>query len=430
MIPNKETLDQLTDSFSALQEAFDKYKGMDLKLDMTRGKPAPEQLDLCNEMLDLPGASDYKAADGTDCRNYGGLDGIAEAKAFFAEYMGTTPAELVIGGNSSLALMHDTLINAMLKGVPGSTEPWVKLPEVKFLCPVPGYDRHFAVCEKLGIKMIPVDMDENGPDMAKVKELVASDASIKGIWCVPQYSNPTGVVYSDEVVKELATMETAATDFRVMWDNAYAVHYLNDATIVVANLLDACKAAGNPDRVFMYGSTSKISLAGAGIAVIAASEANIAWFKKQISFQTIGPDKINQLRHLRFFTDVDGLKSHMEKHADILKPKFDKVLEISDAELGGAGIATWSKPDGGYFISLDTPEGCASRVVALAAEAGVKMTAAGATFPYGKDPEDKNIRIAPSLPSLGDIDTAMKIFCICIKLAVLEKFASKSVASA
>ena len=430
MIPNKDTLNQLNDIFPSLEKEFSAYKAMSLKLDMTRGKPSPEQLDLSNEMLALPGANDFKAADGTDCRNYGGLDGIAEAKAFFASYMGTTETEIIVGGNSSLALMHDTLLNAMVKGVVGSDDAWLKLPEVKFLCPVPGYDRHFSVCEKLGIKMIPVEMNDDGPDMEQVKKLVSNDNSIKGIWCVPQYSNPTGTVYSDAVVKDLATMQTAAKDFRIMWDNAYAVHYLEDENIVVANLLETCKEAGNPDRVFMYGSTSKISLAGAGIAVIAASENNIQWFKKQMSFQTIGHDKINQLRHIRFFKNIEGLKVHMQKHAEVLKPKFDKVLEIFNTELGDLDIATWSKPKGGYFISLDTPAGCASRVVALAAEAGVKMTAAGATFPYGKDPDDKNIRIAPSLPSLSEIETAMKIFCICIKLAVIEKFDSKSVASA
>ncbi|MEM1137242.1 MAG: aminotransferase class I/II-fold pyridoxal phosphate-dependent enzyme [Bacteroidota bacterium] len=413
----------LKDAIPSLKQQLLNFKAKELKLDMTRGKPSTEQLDLSNAMLILPGPNDYITESGSDCRNYGLLDGIAEAKVFFAKYMGIESAEeVIIGGNSSLALMHDTLVHAMLHGVPGSEAPWIKLPKVKFLCPVPGYDRHFSVCEHLGIEMIPVKMNADGPDMVTVKQLVANDETIKGIWCVPQYSNPTGIIYSDEVVKALANMETAANDFRIMWDNAYAYHHLSDTHSQVANILSFCKAAGNEDRVFMFGSTSKITLAGAGIAVLAASERNAQWFKLHLSKQTIGHDKINQLRHLRFFENMQGLESHMQKHGKILKTKFGKVLEIFEKELSEVEGVSWSKPNGGYFISLDTPNGCAAKVVALAADAGVKMTAAGATFPYGKDPEDKNIRIAPSLPTLSEIETAMRILCICVKIAVTEVY--------
>lgn len=423
MVLSTTKLDQLKQQSQQLYAALEQYKAMGLKLDMTRGKPSPQQLDLSNEMLALPGKIHYKDANGTDCRNYGVLDGLPEAKDFFADYMGTLSSEVIIGGNSSLALMHNTLVYAMLYGFVESEKPWAKQEKVKFLCPVPGYDRHFSVCEKLGIEMIPVEMNDEGPDMEQVKSLVAQDSTIKGIWCVPQFSNPTGVTYSDAVVETLASMQVAAPDFKIMWDNAYAVHHLSNEDIEVQNLLHSCKKMDNPHRVFMFGSTSKISIAGAGVAVVAASEQNIAWYKNNLSIQTIGHDKINQLRHLHFFKDVASLKKHMQQHAAILKPKFDKVRSILSEELQDLDIATWSEPKGGYFISLNVTEGCAKRVVELAKEAGVKMTAAGATFPYKKDPKDSNIRIAPSLPSLEDIEKAMKVLCVCIKLAAIEKCA-------
>jgi len=423
MVLSTTKLDKLKQEFQHLQAAFEQYKAKGLKLDMTRGKPSPEQLNLSNEMLSLPGKDHYKDSNGTDCRNYGVLDGLTEAKDFFAEYMGVLPSEVIIGGNSSLALMHNTLVYAMLYGYVESEKPWAKQEKIKFLCPVPGYDRHFSVCEKLGIEMIPVAMNEEGPDMDQVKSLVAQDSTIKGMWCVPQYSNPTGVTYSDSVVETFASMQVAAPDFKIMWDNAYAVHHLNDEAIKVLNLLNTCKKVGNPHRVFMFGSTSKISIAGAGIAVVTASEQNIAWYKQNLSIQTIGHDKINQLRHLHFFKDLAGLKKHMHQHAAILKPKFDKVQSILSKKLNDLDIASWSKPKGGYFISLDVSEGCAKRVVELAAEAGVKMTSAGATFPYKNDPRDCNIRIAPSLPSLDEIEKAMEVLCVCIKLAAIEKYA-------
>ncbi len=423
MVPSSKEIAQLKQEETELKKLLENFKNASLALDMTRGKPAPAQLDLSIEMLSLPGKDDYKAKEGTDCRNYGLLDGLPEAKAFFAEYMGVTKNEVIIGGNSSLALMHDTLTFAVLHGYPESEKAWCKQESIKFLCPVPGYDRHFSVCETLGIEMIPVDMDENGPDMQQVSNYVKADSAIKGMWCVPQYSNPTGITYSPEVVEQLASMQTAAPDFKIMWDNAYAAHHLSHNKEKVHNLLEACKKASNPDRALMYGSTSKISLAGAGIAVLASSEANIAWYKKYLSMQTIGHDKINQLRHLRFFKNVAGLEAHMKKHAGVLQSKFDKVDEVLGKDLGNVDSATWTKPKGGYFVSLNVAEGCATRVVALCAENGVKMTAAGATFPYGKDPKDSNIRIAPSLPSVAEIEKAMQVLCTCIKMATLEKYA-------
>jgi DNA-binding transcriptional MocR family regulator len=404
-----------------LQQRYNEFQAKKLKLDMTRGKPCPEQLDLSLDLIDGLSQMDYKAADGTDCRNYGLVDGLPEAKALFARYLEVKPEEIIIGGNSSLALMHDTIARAMFHGVPGSETPWGKLPKVKFLCPSPGYDRHFAICEHLGIEMTTIELNADGPDMDEVERLVANDDGIKGIWNVPRYSNPTGITYSDRVVERLAKMRTKAPDFRIFWDNAYAVHHLNGQIAPLKNILTACQEAGNPDRVFIFGSTAKVSFAGAGIAVMAGSVANMNWLRKHLSIQTIGHDKINQLRHVRFFKDMNGIMAHMNKHAAILKPKFDMVFSILDAELAGKNIASYNKPSGGYFISLDTLEGCAQKVVSMAAAAGVALTKAGATYPYGKDPRDRNIRIAPTLPPLSELKQAMELVAICIQLASIDK---------
>ena len=406
---------------SQLQDQYKDFQSRNITLDMTRGKPCPEQLDLCLPMLDCVNSKTIKPQDGTDLRNYGGLDGIPAAKELFAQYMQVDPDEIIIGGNSSLNLMHDTFMRAMLKGVAEDAQPWVKLPEVKFLCPSPGYDRHFFICEFLGVQMIPIAMDANGPDMDAIEELVAADDSIKGIWCVPKYSNPTGIVYSDDVVDRLAAMNAKASDFRIFWDNAYAVHFLKDSPAGLKNMLSACKQAGNPDRVLMFGSTSKISFSGGGIAVMAGSKRNMEFFKKQISFQTIGPDKINQWRHVLFFKDLAGIENHMQGHAAILKPKFDAVDAILEKELGNKNIAHWSRPEGGYFVSLDTLDGCATKVIQLASDAGVKLTPAGSTFPYKKDPRDCNIRLAPSFPPEEDIHQAMTLVTICVQLASIAK---------
>lgn len=404
-----------------LRKAYDEAKAQNLKLDMSRGKPCPEQMDLSLGMLDC---TEYKM-DGTDCRNYGGVDGLPSAKALFAEFLEVTPEEIIVGGNSSLSMMYDTIARAMMFGVVDSEQPWGKLPKVKFLCPSPGYDRHFAICELMGIEMITIAMNDDGPDMDTVEKLVAEDASIKGIWCVPKYSNPGGVVYSDEVVDRLASMPTKAPDFRIFWDNAYTVHHLTEKPAHLKNILEACKAAGNPERVFIFGSTAKISFAGAGVAAMGGSKKNIDAIRKQLGIQTIGPDKMNQLRHVRFFKDMAGIEAHMRKHAAIIGPKFTKVLEILETELGGTGIAEWSKPTGGYFISLNTMEGCAKQVVKLAADAGVVLTNAGATYPYGNDPQDRNIRIAPTFPPMEELEKAMNLVALCIKLVSVEKLLAK-----
>jgi aspartate/methionine/tyrosine aminotransferase len=424
--------EQLAERRKELEGRYAEFQSRKLALDMTRGKPAPAQLDLASELLNLPGSDDYKDSAGTDCRNYGGVDGLPEVRALFGEFLEVPADQVIIGGNASLTLMHDTVLRALTHGAPlpggGAGKPWLQGGEgggpngpVKFLCPSPGYDRHFSICEHFGIEMIPVGMNDAGPDMAQVEELVAGDAAIKGMWCVPKYSNPTGVTYSDEVVDRLAKMKTAAADFRIFWDNAYAVHHLSDSPDRLKNMYAACDAAGNPDRVLIFGSTSKITLAGAGLAAFGASPANIADAKKHLSMQTIGPDKINQLRHLRFLKDMNGIAAHMKKHAAIIKPKFDAVLKIFEEELGGTGAATWTAPRGGYFISLDTIEGCAAQVVKTAADAGVKLTGAGATFPYRKDPKDSNIRIAPTLPAPADIATASEVVAVCVQLAAIQK---------
>ncbi len=408
-----------------LQEKYEGYKKWNLRLDMSKGKPCPEQLRLSMGMLDLlKSDNDLMAAGGIDCRNYGGVGGIPEAKELFSQMLGVSADEIIIGGNSSLSMMHDTVSRAMLHGVYGSDAPWGKFPEVKFLCPCPGYDRHFAICELFNIKMINVDMTHDGPDMDKVEKLAREDESVKGIWCVPKYSNPDGITYSDEVVDRLAKMRTRAGDFRIFWDDAYTVHHLTDKPDPLKNMLTACKAAKNPDRVFIFSSTSKMTFPGSGIAMMAASENNLNWIRKQLSVQTIGPDKINQLRHVRFFRNLDHIKAHMEKHAAIIKPKFDTVLGILESELGGKNIASWNQPNGGYFISLNTLDGCAKAVVNMAAEAGVTLTRAGATFPYGKDPRDRNIRIAPTFPSLDELKTAIEVLCVCVQIVSMKKIAS------
>jgi aspartate/methionine/tyrosine aminotransferase len=404
-----------------LLNQYHAFKSSGITLDITRGKPCSEQLDLALEMLDCVNSKDYRSEDGTDSRNYGGLDGIPEAKRLFSPYLEVAPEEIIVGGNSSLNLMYDTIMRAMVKGVSEDRPPWGQLPKIKFLCPSPGYDRHFFICDFLAIEMIPVAMDAAGPDIDVIEEMVAEDESIKGIWCVPKYSNPTGAVYSDEIVERLASMNAKAADFRIFWDNAYAVHHLDDKPPRLKNILTACKKAGNPERVFIFGSTSKIAFAGSGLAMMAGSAKNVAMVKKQISFQTIGPDKLNQLRHVKFFNDLNGIEDHMQKHRAILKPKFDAVQSALETELAGKNIAQWSHPAGGYFVSIDTMEGCAAAVVRLAAEAGVKLTPAGSTYPYMHDPLDRNIRIAPSYPPLEDIHAAMQLVCICIQLASIDK---------
>jgi DNA-binding transcriptional MocR family regulator len=376
-------------------------------------------------MLDIINSKNYLTKEAVDCRNYGGLDGIPEIKQLFAQYLEVALEEIIIDGNSSLNMMHDTFMRAMVKGVTEDSPPWAKLPKIKFLCPSPGYDRHFFICDYLDIDMITVKMNDTGPDMDQVEELAANDDSIKGIWCVPRYSNPTGVVYSDEVVDRLATMKTKANDFRIFWDNAYAVHHLDDKPARLKNILTSCKQAGNPERVFIFGSTSKITFAGSGVAMMAGSIENMAMTKKQMAFQTIGPDKLNQLRHAKFFKNAAGIEDHMKKHAAILKPKFEAVQNILEKELAGKNIADWSRPGGGYFVSIDTMEGCAAAVVQMAAEGGVKLTPAGSTYPYMKDPLDRNIRIAPSFPPLEDIRSAMQLVSICIQLVSIEKIMTK-----
>ncbi|HHY23442.1 MAG TPA: aminotransferase class I/II-fold pyridoxal phosphate-dependent enzyme [Clostridiaceae bacterium] len=405
-----------------LQIQYDDFKKQSLKLDMSRGKPNVDQLDLSMGIFECAGIECYRTLDGIDCRNYGELDGIPEAKKLFAEILEVSPDEIIVGGNASLNMMYDMVAHAMTHGVAGSEVPWGKLPKVKFLCPSPGYDRHFAICEFFNIEMITIPMKADGPDMDMVEKLAGEDEYIKGIWCVPKYSNPGGVTYSDEVVDRFAKMNTKATDFRIFWDNAYVVHHLyEEKQDSLKNILTACKQAGNPDRVFIFTSTSKITFPGAGVAVMAGSENNLKHTRKRLAKQNIGPDKLNQLRHVRFLKDLNNINLHMKKHAEIIRPKFKVVLDKLEKELGGKNIAWWSKPNGGYFISLNTMEGCAKKVVDKAAEAGVKLTSAGATFPYGKDPNDSNIRIAPSFPSLSELQKAIELVCICIQLVSVEK---------
>ena len=420
------TKEQLLEEEAKLRQVYQEYQGRGLQLDMSRGKPSPEQLDLAMELLNaLDTETVMKAENGLDVRNYGGLDGIPEAKRLMADMMDVKPEQVIVCGNSSLNTMYDMVARGMLKGFLGET-PWCKLDKVKFLCPVPGYDRHFAVTEHFGVEMINVPMTEDGPDMDMVEELVSKDDAIKGMWCVPKYSNPQGVVYSDETVRRLAAMKPAAKDFRIFWDNAYAVHHLyGEENGKLLNILEECEKAGNPDMVFEFASTSKVSFAGGGISGIAASEANLADIKKSLTIQTIGSDKINQLRHVKFFKDGKGVAAHMERHASLLRPRFELVLETLDRELSGLGAGKWISPKGGYFITFEAMEGCATRIVALAKEAGVVMTPAGAPFPYGKDPKDSVIRIAPSYPSLEELKEAANVFVTCVKLATVEKLLEK-----
>ena len=410
------SLEQLQACRAQLEQEYAGYKKQNLKLNMSRGKPAPSQLDLSNGVLQT--LTEPVTENGTDARNYGGLDGISEAKKLFSDLLGIPEAKLIIGGNSSLNMMYDTMVRCMLFGTQGN-RPWGKLDKVKFLCPAPGYDRHFAICEELGIEMITVPMQADGPDMDMVEKLAAADDSIKGIWCVPLYSNPQGICYSERTVKRLAAMKAAA-DFRIFWDNAYGVHHIYSEENL-ADIFAACEAAGNPDRVFYFFSTSKITFPGAGVALMASSESNVAEIKKHMGIQTIGPDKLNQLRTVRFLKNAEGVRAHMRRLAQELKPKFDAVLSTLEKELGGTGLAEWTSPKGGYFIAIDTLDNCAKATVELAKEAGVAMTGAGATFPYHRDPRDRNIRIAPTYPTLDELKTAISLFCVCVKLAGVRK---------
>ncbi|MDE5966979.1 MAG: aminotransferase class I/II-fold pyridoxal phosphate-dependent enzyme [Lachnospiraceae bacterium] len=407
---------------ASLEAQFEDKKALGLKLDMSRGKPSTAQLSVSQPILDVLNSKTHMvASDGMDCRNYGGLTGIPEAKKLMADMMGTTPEHIIIGGNASLTLMFDTVSRAYTHGLLGET-PWCKLDQVKFLCPVPGYDRHFSITEHFGIEMINIPMTENGPDMDMVEELVSGDASIKGIWCVPKYSNPQGICYSDETVRRFAALTPAARDFRIYWDNAYAIHHLyEDKQIEILDIISECEKAGHPDMVFEFASTSKVSFSGSGVAAIAASKANLDDMEKHLTIQTIGYDKVNQLRHVLFFKDMAGLNAHMMKHADEMRPKFETVLEILDRELSNLDIASWRKPLGGYFISFEAMEGCAKAIVAKCREAGVILTGAGATYPYKKDPKDSNIRLAPSFPTIDELTEAAELFVLCVKLVSVEK---------
>jgi DNA-binding transcriptional MocR family regulator len=409
-----------SDTLQTLRDRYDAFKAKSLKLDLTRGKPAAQQLDLSSELLALPGAGNFKAEDGTDCRNYGGLQGLPEARRLFAGLMGAPADQVVVGNSSSLALMHDTVAYALLKGTGAGATPWAK-EDIAFLCPVPGYDRHFTICKDYGIRMIPVPLRADGPDMDVVERLVATDASIRGIWCVPKYSNPTGSVYSEAVVDRLARMPTAAADFRIFWDNAYSVHHLGDERVEIANILERSAQHGHPDRALVFASTSKITLAGSGLALFASSKANVAWLLARMTPRTIGPDKINQLRHVRFLKDEAGIHRLMERHRALIAPKFQVVLEIFDRELADAAGVSYTRPKGGYFICLEVPAGCATRTVALAKEAGIALTPAGATHPLGKDPEDRVIRIAPTFPDLAEVALAAEGTAICVRLAAAER---------
>ncbi len=414
--------EELKQELETLNKEYEQYKKMDLHLDMSRGKPGKEQLDLSQGLLSvLEKNEDCFSQNHTDCRNYGLLDGLPEAKQIFAEILELSPEEIIIGGNSSLNIMYDTISRAMLFGVYGG-EPWAKSGKIKFLCPAPGYDRHFTLCETFGIEMIPVAMTNAGPDMEAVKKAVESDEQIKGIWCVPKYSNPDGITYTDETVRAFAALNPKAKDFRIFWDNAYAVHFLdekNDEKLL--SLMQELKKTGKEDMVFMFSSTSKISFPGSGISALGASKNNIELIKKQMFAQTIGCDKMNQLRHIRYYKNADGIRAHMSKHAELLKPRFQAVIDALKTELEPLHIATWHEPKGGYFVSCNLPDGCAKRTVSLLKDAGGIMTAAGATFPYGNDPHDSNIRIAPSFPPVEELKTAMALFCLCAKIAAAEK---------
>lgn len=403
-----------------LQAEYDACRAKNLKLDMSRGKPCREQLDLCEPMLTVLHCNEDLQDGPTDTRNYGGLDGLRSCRALFAQMLEVPVEQVIAGGNASLTMMYDTMLRLYVFGAPGFA-PWSQLEKVRWLCPVPGYDRHFAITQQLGFEMIPIPMREDGPDMDRIEQLAGADPAVKGVWCVPKYSNPEGKTYSDAVVRRFAAMKTAAPDFRVFWDNAYIVHHLSPRHDRLLNVFEAARDYGTEDRFLEYCSTSKITYPGAGVAAMAASEANIAWTKKLMGVQAIGPDKVNQLRHVRYFKDLAGIEAHMEKHAAILKPKFDLVLSLLEERLGGTGAGRWHSPRGGYFISFDAMPGCAKRINALCREAGVVMTGAGATFPYGNDPQDSNLRIAPSLPPLEELRAAAEVFCTCALLAAVEK---------
>ena len=417
------SIEELRTLKEELEQRFEEIKALRLNLDMSRGKPSAAQLDLAMGMMDvLNSKTDLVCEEGVDCRNYGVLDGIREAKQLLADMSEVPKDNIVIFGNSTLNIMYDTIARSMIHGVMGST-PWCKLDKVKFLCPVPGYDRHFAITEHFGIEMINVPMTTEGPDMDMVEELVSSDDAIKGIWCVPKYSNPQGITYSDKTVQRFARLKPAAKDFRIFWDNAYGIHHLyDDKQDWLPEILMECKKEGNPDMVYKFCSTSKVSFPGSGISAIAASTANLVAIREQMRIQTIGHDKVNQLRHARFFKDIHGMVQHMKKHADILRPKFETVLAVLEKELGGLEIGSWLEPRGGYFISFDSLDGCAKAIVAKAKEAGVLMTNAGATFPYGKDPKDSNIRIAPSFPTPEELEKAAEIFVLSVKLVSIDKY--------
>lgn len=414
--------DELLKLQSELKQQYEDKKALGLRLNMARGKPAPAQLDICNEILDVIGSSsDFNASDGTDTRNYGCMEGIPEARQLMADVMGTKPENVIVYGNSSLNIMYDSVSRSYTHGVCQST-PWCRLDKVKWLCPAPGYDRHFAITQHFGIEMIVIPMTPDGPDMDMVEQYVNNDESVKGIWCVPKYSNPQGYVYSDETVRRFAALKPAASDFRIYWDNAYAVHHLyDDNQAELLDIISECEKAGNPDIVYEFASTSKISFAGSGIAALASSSANLEDIKKTMTIQTIGYDKVNQLRHVLYYKDINGIKEHMKKYAEVIRPKFEAALDILEKELSGLGIGSWIKPYGGYFISFDAMAGCAQKIVAMCKDAGLIMTGAGATFPYGKDPKDSNIRIAPSFPTVEEMAQAAELFTLCVKLASVEK---------
>lgn len=416
---NKE---QLQKELESLKKEYGDIREKDISLDMSRGKPGPEQLDLTMGMFDvLNSKSEIKASNGLDCRNYGVLDGIPEAKKMMADIMDTTEEHVIIYGNASLNIMYDSISRSYTHGVLGNT-PWCKLDKVKWLCPVPGYDRHFAITEHFGIEMINVPMYEDGPDMDMIEKLVREDDSIKGIWCVPKYSNPTGATYSDEVVRRMAALKPAAKDFRIYWDNAYAIHHLyEDKQEQILDIISECEKAGNPNMVYEFASTSKVTFSGSGVAAMASSVENVKSILSQMTIQTIGYDKINQLRHVRYFKNFDGVKAHMMKHAEKMRPKFKAVLDMLESELKPAKIATWTNPLGGYFISFDVMNGCAKKIVSMCKDAGMVLTGAGATFPYGIDPDDKNIRIAPSFATPEELNEASRILIVCTKIATIEK---------
>ncbi|MCI6615847.1 aminotransferase class I/II-fold pyridoxal phosphate-dependent enzyme [Ruminococcus sp.] len=418
--------EELEKEYAALAKEYEDVKGKGLKLNMARGKPGKEQLDLSLGLLDvLNSKSDFVGTDGMDCRNYGVLEGIDECRKLFGDILGVDSEYVMVGGSSSLNMMFDTISCMMTKSIVEGCKPWYEVKNRKFLCPVPGYDRHFGITEYYGFEMIPVPMTENGPDMDVVEKLVESDDSIKGIWCVPKYSNPQGITYSDETVKRFAALKPAAKDFRIMWDNAYCIHDINDNPDELLNLFDECKKNGTEDMPILFCSTSKITFPGAGVAAMAASENNMKVFKERYNYEVISYDKLNMLRHVRYFKDFDGVMEHMQKHKAVLRPKFDIVLNALESNLKPVGIGEWTNPNGGYFVSIDVLSGTAKRVVQLCKEAGVVLTGAGATYPYGKDPDDKNIRIAPTFPPNDELITAMDVFCICTKLAACEKLLEK-----